>query len=77
MPMLELRSPLMGLDSTVEVHGDESWTVRIFQLPDTFSELQPGTYAGLRRYTFHDPAVGGIRAGPARARGCNGLCAAR
>ena len=55
----------------VEVHGDESWT-GVFQLPETFSELQPGTYAGLRRYTFHDPAVGGL-SWTGEGRGCNGL----
>lgn len=60
-----------GARLTVNVHGDESWT-GIFQLPETFSNLRPGTYAGLRRYMLHDPAVGGM-SWTGEGRGCNGL----
>lgn len=56
---------------TIDILGDESWS-GIFQLPETFTDLQPGTYAGLRRYTFHDPAVGGM-IWSGEGRGCNGL----
>lgn len=56
---------------TIDIRGDEFWT-GIFQLPETFGDLQPGTYPGLRRYQLHDPAVGGM-SWTGESRGCNGL----
>lgn len=44
---------------TVDLRGDESWSAT-FQLPDSSSELQAGSYLGLQRYPFHDHAVGGL-----------------
>lgn len=60
-----------GARLTIDILGDESWR-GTFQLPDTFTDLRRGTYAGLRRYTFHDPAVGGM-SWIGEGRGCNGL----
>lgn len=60
-----------GARLTISVRGDESWTGD-FQLPDTYSELQPGTYGNLERYPFHDPAVGGLN-WSGEGRGCNTL----
>ena len=56
---------------TVNTDGDESWNAT-FQLPDTYSELQPGSYDNLTRYPFHDPAVGGL-SWDGEGRGCNTL----
>ena len=44
---------------TVRIQGDENWTGE-FQVPNTLSRLEPGTYTGLKRYPFHDPAVGDL-----------------
>ena len=51
------------------IDGDESWKGE-FELPDTFTELQPGTYENLTRYGFHDRAVGGL-SWTGEGRGCN------
>lgn len=56
---------------TVDIDGDEGWTGE-FQLPDTFLELEVGTYANLTRYPFHDVAVGGL-SWSGEGRGCNTL----
>lgn len=56
---------------TIEVEGDEWWTAE-FQLPNTASKLQPGSYVELQRYPFHDPAVGGL-SWFGEGRGCNTL----
>jgi hypothetical protein len=55
----------------VGIRGDESWSGD-FQVPNTLSRLEPGTYTGLRRYPFHDPAVGGL-SWFGEGRGCNTL----
>lgn len=55
----------------VGVSGDESWSAD-FQLPSAMSQLQPGTYAGLKRYPFHNPIMGGLSWG-GEGRGCNEL----
>ena len=56
---------------TVGIRGDQSWSGD-FQVPNTLSRLEPGTYTGLRRYPFHDPAVGGL-SWFGEGRGCNTL----
>jgi uncharacterized repeat protein (TIGR01451 family) len=56
---------------SVRVDGDENWSAE-FQLPRTLTQFQPGTYANLMRYPFHDPAVGGLN-WSGEGRGCNTL----
>ena len=56
---------------TVSLNGDESW-VGEFQLPNTYTELQQGSYSNLERYPFHDVAVGGL-SWSGEGRGCNTL----
>jgi len=56
---------------TLGIDGDEKWDAT-FQLPDTYTELQPGSYSNLTRYPFHDPAVGGLT-WTGEGRGCNTL----
>jgi len=56
---------------TVGIRGDQGWTGD-FQVPNTLSRLEPGTYTGLRRWPFHDPAVGGL-SWFGEGRGCNTL----
>ncbi len=50
-----------GLESrlTIEINGDEKWSAA-FKLPDSYSELQPGSYSNLTRFPFHNPADGGL-----------------
>jgi len=55
----------------VGIGGDEGWSGD-FQVPNTLSRLEPGTYSGLTRYPFHNPAVGGL-AWFGEGRGCNTL----
>ncbi len=54
---------------TIAIKGDESWKGE-FELPDTYTELQPGTYENLARYG-HDTAAGGL-SWTGEGRGCNG-----
>jgi len=56
---------------SISVDGDEGWTGE-FQLPDTLTRLEPGTYDNLTRYPFHDAAVGGL-SWYGEGRGCNTL----
>jgi len=56
---------------SISIAGDEIWSGD-FQQPAGTSEIQPGTYANLKRYPFHDPAVGGL-AWWGQGRGCNTL----
>jgi hypothetical protein len=53
------------------VGGGQFWEGE-FQLPDSYSQLEAGTYNNLTRYTFHDPAVGGL-SWAGEGRGCNTL----
>lgn len=53
----------------VTIDGEQKWTGD-FALPNTFTQLQPGSYANLTRYAFADPAVGGLD-WYGEARGCN------
>ena len=55
----------------VSITGDEWWT-GFFKVPDSLSTLQPGTYANVARYPFHNPAVGGLE-WSGEGRGCNTL----
>ncbi len=53
----------------VEVRGDLSW-VGEFQMPASYSKLEPGTFNNLTVYGFHDPVIGGLSwAGD--GRGCS------
>ncbi|MEX1994257.1 MAG: hypothetical protein WD929_06310 [Steroidobacteraceae bacterium] len=61
----------VGARLSIAIHGDESWSAS-FQLPETYSELQPGSYPNLTRFGFHDPAVGGMD-WSGEGRGCNTL----
>jgi len=56
---------------SIFVIGNEFWQGD-FHLPSRFSQIVPGTYAGLSRYPFHDPAVGGLDWG-GQGRGCGEL----
>ncbi len=58
----------------VTVAGDESWTGN-FQLPDTYTQIEAGTFTNLARYPFHMPAVGGMD-WSGEGRGCNTLTGA-
>lgn len=60
-----------GAHLTISVEGDESWRGE-FRLPNSYGQLQPGSYGNLRRYPFHDPAVGGL-SWSGEGRGCNTL----
>jgi hypothetical protein len=53
----------------IDITGDESWT-GIFVLPAGMEHIQPGTYSGLQRYPFHDPAKGGMD-WSGQSRGCS------
>jgi hypothetical protein len=44
---------------TVAVAGDEHWNAD-FQMPSAFTRFAPGTYSGMQRYPFNDPALGGL-----------------
>jgi hypothetical protein len=56
---------------SVAVDGNENWTSD-FQTMNTLTQLQPGSYVGLQRYPFHDPALGGLD-WSGEGRGCNTL----
>jgi hypothetical protein len=56
---------------SIRIDGDETWFAE-FQLPSSLTQLQPGTFANLSRYPFHDPAVGGL-SWYGEGRGCNTL----
>ncbi len=56
---------------TVRIHGDQQWTGN-FVLPSSQTQLSPGTYSNLRRFPFHDAAVGGLD-WSGEGRGCNTL----
>ena len=56
---------------TIEVESEEWWSAD-FQLPNTATELQSGSYVELERFASHDPAVGGL-SWFGEARGCNTL----
>lgn len=58
-----------GLAINVNVQGDQSWTGN-FLLPSGASTLQAGYFAGLTRWPFSDPAVGGLD-WSGEGRGCN------
>lgn len=55
----------------VNVTGDETWSMD-FQGIDGHDQLEPGYYADVKRYPFHNPARGGMDVG-SDARGCNSL----
>ena len=56
---------------TITINGDETWQGS-FAPPTGTSSLRPGTYAGLTRYPFHNPAQGGM-SWSGEGRGCNTL----
>lgn len=56
---------------SIAIRGDEGWSGS-FQAPGALSRLQPGSYDGLQRYPFHDPASGGLN-WSGEGRGCNTL----
>lgn len=56
---------------SINIYGDQDWTGD-FQVPNTFSQLQAGSYLNLSRYPFHDPAHGGLN-WSGEGRGCNTL----
>jgi len=58
-----------GATLEVDVDGDQYWR-GYFRLPNSLSQLTPGTYANLTRYAFSDPAVGGLD-WSGEYRGCN------
>lgn len=56
---------------SISVQGAQQWSGD-FQLPDSLNQLVPGNYTDLQRYTFHDPAKGGLD-WHGEGRGCNTL----
>ncbi len=56
---------------TIRVNGDETWSGD-FVLPDTYTQLEAGTYNNLSRFPFHDTSVGGL-SWSGEGRGCNTL----
>ncbi len=56
---------------SIDLQGDDWWHGD-FELPSSYTSLQPGTYSGLKRYPFHDAAIGGI-SWTVDSRGCNTL----
>ncbi|WP_179119124.1 DUF4214 domain-containing protein [Massilia sp. KIM] len=63
-------SPL-GAGLQLRVTGDDNWDGQFVGM-NTLTRLQPGYYAGLTRYPFHDPARGGL-SWSGEGRGCNQL----
>ena len=55
----------------IGVSGTKQWTGD-FQTMNTLTQLQPGYYAGLQRYPFHNPVLGGLD-WSGDGRGCNTL----
>ena len=55
----------------ISVDGNENWRGD-FAIPNTYTELLPGSYANLTRYPFDDPAIGGL-SWSGEGRGCNTL----
>jgi hypothetical protein len=55
----------------LQVAGEESWWTSV-QVPDTLTELTPGTYANVTRYPFNDPGEGGLTFW-GEGRACNTL----
>ena len=41
------------------VLGDEEW-YGVFELPDTYTQVEVGVYSNLGRYPFHDPVISGM-----------------
>src|SRR5439155_1510183 len=58
---------------SVSISGDQQWSGD-FQSPSALTQLQPGTYSGLQRYPFNDPATRGL-SWYGEGRGCNILTA--
>jgi hypothetical protein len=56
---------------SITVRGNETWSGD-FQLPDSLTQLEVGTYTNLTRFPFHDAAVGGL-SWSGEGRGCNTL----
>jgi hypothetical protein len=56
---------------SISVAGDEDWSGS-FQVPGSPDRLRNGSYTGLVRYPFNDPAKGGL-AWSGEGRGCNSL----
>ena len=55
----------------IGVNGTKQWTGD-FQTMNTLTQLQPGYYAGLQRYPFNNPVLGGL-SWYGDGRGCNTL----
>ncbi|HLP97099.1 MAG TPA: hypothetical protein VK149_01505 [Sideroxyarcus sp.] len=60
-----------GGELTLGINGDLPWSGTIATM-NFVSQLQPGYYADLRRYPFHNPVKGGLSWGGG-GRGCNQL----
>lgn len=60
-----------GNHVNLRIDGDQLWRAD-FRLPDALTQVQVGTYAQLRRFPFHDPALGGLD-WSGEGRGCNTL----
>lgn len=60
-----------GARLTISVNGAAGWTGE-FQTMRRLSRLEPGYYADLHRYPFHNPTKGGL-SWRGEGRGCNGL----
>ena len=56
---------------TIGILGDEQWRGD-FQVGNALTQLEPGSYANLERYPFHNPVNGGL-SWYGEGRGCNTL----
>lgn len=67
----EITVTVDGAYLSIRIQGDENWNGE-FQLPDSMTRLEVGTYSNLTRYPFHDAAIGGL-SWYGEGRGCNTL----
>jgi len=56
---------------SISIRGQETWNGD-FETMNTLSQLEVGYYGNLKRFPFHNPAVGGL-SWSGEGRGCNGL----
>ena len=66
-----ISTSIVGNQLHIEVRGDEYWDMD-FQGIAGHDRLEPGYYADVKRYPFHNPARGGMNVG-SDGRGCNKL----
>lgn len=65
----EMSIEVEGALLTINIEGDEDWTGN-FQLPNSFLQLEAGTYPSMQRFPFHNELFGGLT-WSGDGRGCN------